>query len=101
MGSYISKTLYVTVADPGFPVGGRGPRREGVDLRGSYVTKILCLKTKESGPVAGRAPGTPPKSANVSKRKNLDPWGRVRNGLAYINCSQTVPRIWFDTQNHS
>ena len=28
----------VAVADPGFPVGGRGPRRGGVDSRGSYVS---------------------------------------------------------------
>ena len=49
------------VADPGFPVGGRGPRRGGVDPRGGYITKILYVKTKESGPVGGgRAPGTPP-----------------------------------------
>ena len=50
------------MADPGFPVGG------GVDLiggamdpRGGYVSKILHVKTKESGPVGGgRAPGAPP-----------------------------------------
>ena len=47
------------MADPGFPVGG------AVDPRGSYVSKILHVKTKESGPVgggarAGRAPLDPP-----------------------------------------
>ena len=42
------------VADPGFPLGGRGPPR-----RLHY--EILYVKTKESGPVGGgRAPGTPP-----------------------------------------
>ena len=35
------------VADPGFPVG------EGVDSRGSYVSKILYVKMKESGPLVG------------------------------------------------
>ena len=57
--------MKLSVADPGFPVGG------GVDLvggawtpEGGYVTKILHVKTKESGPVGGRALGTPPKSAN-------------------------------------
>ena len=42
------------MADPGFPVGGgRGPRRGAVDPRGSYVSKILHVKMKESGPVGG------------------------------------------------
>ena len=36
-----------------FPLGG-------VDSRGGYVSKILYVKTKESGPLGGRAPGTPP-----------------------------------------
>ena len=53
-----------TVADPGFPVGGgRGPRRGAVDPQSGYVSKILHVKTKESGPVgggAGRAPLDPP-----------------------------------------
>ena len=31
-----------------------------MDPRGSYVSKILHVKTKESGPVGGRAPGAPP-----------------------------------------
>ena len=39
------------MADPGFPVGGRRPRREGSDSRGGYVSKILCVKMKESGPL--------------------------------------------------
>ena len=34
---------------------GRGPHREAVDPRGSYVLKILHVKTKESGPVGGGA----------------------------------------------
>ena len=45
------------VADPGFPVGRRGPRRGGMDSRGGYILKILYVKTKESGPLGGRAPG--------------------------------------------
>ena len=53
-----------SVADPGFPIGGRGPRRGGVDSRGGYVSKILYVKTKESGSVggvcAGHAPLDPP-----------------------------------------
>ena len=53
------------VADPGFPVGGRRPRRGDVDPRGGYVTKILYVKMKESGPVVGgvrraRPPLNPP-----------------------------------------
>ena len=46
--------------------GGGG----GVDSRGGYISKILYVKMKESGPLGGgggegRAPGTPPRSANV------------------------------------
>ena len=52
------------VADPGFPAGGRQPRR-GVDSRGGYVLKILYVETKESGTGGDRAPGTPPRSANA------------------------------------
>ena len=46
--------------------GSRISRRGGVDLvggvdsRGGYVLKILYVKTKESGPLGGHAPGTPP-----------------------------------------
>ena len=45
------------VADPGFPVGGAWTSWGGVDFRGSYISKILYAKTKESGPLGGRAPG--------------------------------------------
>ena len=45
-----------SVADPGFPVGGGVDLIRGaVDPRGSYVSKILHVKTKESGPVGGGA----------------------------------------------
>ena len=56
----------VPVADPGFPVGGGVDLVRGaVDPRGSYVSKILHVKTKESGPVGGaRAGRPPPRSAN-------------------------------------
>ena len=45
--------------------------RGAVDPRGGYVSKILHVKTKESGPVGGgRAPGAPPpRSANGMIRK--------------------------------
>ena len=59
------------VADPRFPVGGRGPRSGGggVDSQGDYVLKILHVKMKESGPLGGaRTPDTspldPPMNAN-------------------------------------
>ena len=54
------------MADPGFPVGGHGPRGGGigVDSRGGYVSKILYVK-----------------------RKNLDPWGggSVRRASANVD----------------
>ena len=48
----------LAVADPGFTVGGRRPRRGAADSRSGYVSKILYVETKESGHIVGRAPGT-------------------------------------------
>ena len=53
------------MADPGFPVGGGVDLVRGaVDPRGGYISKILHVKTKESGPIGGahtrRAPLDPP-----------------------------------------
>ena len=52
-------------ADPGFPVGGAVDLvGGGVDSWGSYVSKMLYVKTKELGPLgggrAGRVPLDPP-----------------------------------------
>ena len=66
------------MVDPGFPIGGRGPHFHPlvqlsiifVDARGSYISKILYVEKKESGPLGeGCAPGIPPRSANA----NVDP----------------------------
>ena len=59
------------MADPGFPVGGGVDLIGGaVDPRGGYVSKILHVKTKESGPVggahAGRAPLDPPMALQIT-----------------------------------
>ena len=44
------------MADPGFPVGGLGPHvGGGMDSQGGYVSKILYVKMKESGPLGGSA----------------------------------------------
>ena len=52
---------WLTVADPGFPVGGGVDLvGGGVDSRGGYVSKILYVKTKELGPLGGRTPGALP-----------------------------------------
>ena len=49
-----------------FPWGGVDLVGGGVDSRGGYVSKILYVKTKELGPLGGRAPGAPPpRSANA------------------------------------
>ena len=48
-----SKTFrQISVADPGFPVGGHGPRR------GAWTPKAVTFR-----------------KFCMSKRKNLDPWG--------------------------
>ena len=50
--------------------GSRISRRGGIDLvggvdsRGGYVLKIFYVETKESEPLGGSAPGTPPRSPN-------------------------------------
>ena len=64
LGFFFSKS----VADPGFPVGeGVDLVGGGVDSQGSYVLKILYVKTKELGPLGGaRAGRAPPRSANVN-----------------------------------
>ena len=49
---------------------GHGPHRGAVDPRGSYVSKILHVKMKESQPVGGHAPGVPPRSANDKRQVN-------------------------------
>ena len=46
----------------------------GVDSRGGYVSKILYVQTKESGPFGerGHSPGTPPsRSANAGTYKHF------------------------------
>ena len=54
--------MTISVADPGFPIGGDVDLVGGaVDPRGGYISKILHVKMKEFGPVGGgRAPGAPP-----------------------------------------
>ena len=67
--------------------GSRISRRGGVDLvgggvdsRGSYVSKILYVKTKELGPLRGaRAGRAPPRSANDVKNGNS---AMITHGLA-------------------
>ena len=41
------------VADPGFPVGGHGPIRAGMDLLCGHFSPKMYAKTKELGPVGG------------------------------------------------
>ena len=42
-----------------------------VDFQGGYVSKILYVETKESGPLGGHTPDTPPRSANVMEQEFL------------------------------
>ena len=44
-------------SDPGFPVGGDvDPFRGDMDLCNGHFSVKMCVKTKELGPVGGRAP---------------------------------------------
>ena len=62
-----------SVADPGFPVGG------GVDpLEGAWTSDLgtfrqKCMQNERTGSRRrGRAPGTPPRSANAANRLRSD-----------------------------
>ena len=57
-GIYISILIFVLILN--CSGGSRISRRGSADSRGSYVSKILYIEMKESGPLGGRAPGTPP-----------------------------------------
>ena len=56
---FVACLTHITVADPGFPVGGDVDLIGGMDSRGDYFSKILYVKMKEFGFLGGRAPGTP------------------------------------------
>ena len=59
----------ITVADPGFPVGGGVNPLGGVDLQcGCFLAKMYAKMIK-LGPIGGHASSTPPRSANA-----LDHW---------------------------
>ena len=57
-------TESLSVADPGFPVGGRGPVVGCGPLTWALFTKNVC-KNERIGSVGGHALGLPPRSANV------------------------------------
>ena len=65
--------FYLSVADPGFPVGGRRPRRGGANSWGGYISKNLYVKTKESGPMGGARQRRPPESATAYDFKTFKP----------------------------
>ena len=53
--------LLLSVADPGFPVGGgRAPIRGGMDLRHRHFLVKMYAKTKELGPMGGVCRARPP-----------------------------------------
>ena len=67
----------VAVADPGFPVGGDN-LVGSVYYRGGYVSKILYVETKESGPLrgggcAGHVPLDPPMCCLVFLKTVFEP----------------------------
>ena len=53
------------VADPGFPVGGRGLHR-GVWTPEAVTFQKLCMSKRKNWDPWGRAQGTPPRTANES-----------------------------------
>ena len=60
----LSLNHFVSVADPGFPVGGRGPiRGHGPPIRALFGENVC--ENERVGSCRGRAPGTPPRCTNV------------------------------------
>ena len=55
----------MSVADPGFPVGGRRPRRRAPTPEAAMFRKICMSKRKNLDPWGGRAPAAPPGSATA------------------------------------
>ena len=51
------------VADQGFPMGGGGVDPDTGAFQQKCMPKMYA-KTKELGPIGGRVPDTPPRSAN-------------------------------------
>ena len=73
------------VADPGFPVGGGMDLVGGaVDPQGGYISKILHVKMKESGPVGGHAP---PRSANAKVK--------AAHESLELHPNFIIPLIWY------
>ena len=50
----------ISVADPGFPVGGRGPRRGGAWTPKAVTFQKFCMSKRKNLDPGGLAPGTPP-----------------------------------------
>ena len=69
-----------SVADPGFPIGGHGPIRGGMDLQcGCFLAK-MCAKMKEFGPIGAHVPSMSP----------LDPPMQM-----YSNCNRNMTILKF------
>ena len=54
-----------------FPWGAPTSKGGGANSRGGYVSKILYVKTKESGPLGGRAPAAPPPGSATDFHLNI------------------------------
>ena len=69
----ISDFEWLSVADPGFPIGGAN-LIGGVNSRRGYISKNLYIEMKESGPLGGCAGSALPGSANGYEYR-LEPAG--------------------------
>ena len=73
------------MADPGFPVGGGVDLiGGGVDSQGSYVSKILYVKTKELGPLGGAHAGRTPLDLPMC-------WREIYWTLTSVTCTDIPP----------
>ena len=93
------------MADPGFPVGGRGPRRgdRGL-LRRVCFENFVCRNERIWTRRGERAPGTPPRSANgiqyliqfrggsrIYRRGGVDSRGSYVSKILYVKMKESGP----------
>ena len=73
------------MADPGFPVGVFDLVAGGVDSRGGYISKILYVEMKESGPLGG-----------VRWARPIDPPMILSTNIDVASCYVTANLRWIE-----
>ena len=81
------------VADPGFPVGRVDLVGGGVDSRGGYISKKLCVQNERIWTLGGRATGTPPLDPPMHCTTYLNA-NKLYLPLFYLHFNQYFSDFW-------